>query len=128
MKVANVVRQRRGTALPPLKAKALRYLEEHSDEVFPYRDENLCRALGIGPSALHWTLWWLHRNGFIEKEKVDGRVYFGSRRAIANLRRRLGVAKPDGFQRAKANAARIRSRVGNIDVLELIDAVRGPWD
>lgn len=105
----------------------LQHLEEHSDEVFPFRDEHLVRSLGVKPSALGWTLWWLHQNGYIDKQEVDGRVYFGSRRAIADLRRRLGLTKEDPFQRARANRDRIWARAGNIDVLELLDAVRGPW-
>ena len=50
------------------------------------------------------------------------------RRIVANLKRRLGLTKQDPFQRARANAERIRARVGNIDVVELLDAVRGSWD
>jgi DNA-binding IclR family transcriptional regulator len=106
----------------------LRFLEEHPDDVFPYRDQQLARSLEMKVSALSFTLWDLHRQGLIDKQEVDDRVYFGSRRAISELRSRLGLTKQDPFQRARANAERIRARTGNIDVLELLDAVRGPWD
>jgi len=121
------VRSRRGS-LSPLKTKVLQYLEEHEDEVFPNYDRELARSLGAKVSALNWTLWWLHRNGFIDREEADGKLYFGSRRAVAQLRSRMGLTKHDPFQRAKANAERIRARMGNVSVLELLDAVRGPWD
>jgi len=127
MKVAELVRSRRGS-LSPLKTKVLQYLEEHEDEVFPNYDRELARSLGAKVSALNWTLWWLHRNGFIDREEADGKLYFGSRRAVAQLRSRMGLTKHDPFQRAKANAERIRARMGNVSVLELLDAVRGPWD
>lgn len=128
MKVTELARRGPGSALSPLQARILEYLEAHGDEAFPYRDEQLTRSLGVKPSALGWTLWWLHQNGYIDREEVAGKVYFGSRRAIANLRRRLGLTKPDPFQRARANAERIRATTGNIDVVELLDAIRGPWD
>ena len=48
--------------------------------------------------------------------------------ALAELRRRLGLVKLDPFERARANAERIRAREGNIDVVGLLDAVRGPWE
>lgn len=127
MKVAELASSRRGS-LSPLKMKVLQYLEEHEDEVFPNYDRDLARSLGLKVSALNWTLWWLHRNGFIDREEAGGKLYFGSRGAVADLRRRLGLTKRDPFQRARANAERIRARTGNVSVLELLDAVRGPWD
>lgn len=128
MKVAELAKQHARSPLPPLAAKVLEYLDKHSDEVFPYRDEGLIHALGIKASALSWTLWWLHQNELIDKEEVGGKVYFGSRRAITDLRGRLGLTKLNPFERARANAERIRARIGNINTLELLDAVRGPWD
>jgi len=129
MKVTELAKRHRGSALSPLKAKALRYLEEHSGEVFPYRDERLAKALGVKLSALNFTLWALHRDGLIGKQEVDGKVYFGSLTATADLRAKLGVEAPrDPFERAKANLQRIRAQVGNINTLELLDAVRGPWE
>lgn len=127
MKVAELVRSRRGSRLSPLKMRVVQYLEEHEDEVFPYYDRELARSLGVKLSALSWTLWWLYRNGLIDREEADGKLYFGSRRAVADLRRRLGLTKQDPFQRARANAERIRARTGNFSVLELLDAVRGSW-
>ena len=110
--------------LSPLKRKVLRYMEDHDDEVFAYRDLQLARELELKPSAQGFTLWALHRDGFIDKEEVDGKVYFGSRRAIGELRRRLGLEKRDPFERAKTNAERIRQRTGNFSVAELLRAVR----
>jgi DNA-binding IclR family transcriptional regulator len=128
MKVVELARSRRGSHLSPLKLKVVQYLEEHEDEVFPNYDRDLARSLGVKVSALNWTLWWLHRNGLIDREEADGKLYFGSRRAVGELRHRLGLTKQDPFQRARANAERIRARTGNVSVLELLDAVRGPWD
>ena len=128
MKVAELAKGHRRSPLSPLKAKVFQYLEDRSDELFPYRDEHLARALAVKLSALSFTLWTLQRDGLIDKEQVGGRVYFGCHRAIADLRRRLGLTKADPFQRARANAERIRARTGDISVLELLDAVRGPWD
>ena len=127
MKVSDVTRSRKGS-LPPLKSKVLEYLEQHDDEVFAYRDQQLIEGLGVKPAALGFTLWALHRDGLIDKEEADGKVYFGSRKAVADLRRHLGLAKEDPFERARINSERIRCRVGNIGILELLDAVRGPWD
>ena len=128
MKVTNLARRSGRRAISPLKAKVLEYLEGHGDEVFAYRDEGFARSLGIKLSALNFTLWALHRDGLIEKQEVDGKVFFGSRRAVAELRQRLGLVKQDPFERARANAERIRAREGNIDVVGLLDAVRGPWE
>jgi hypothetical protein len=127
MKVADIARRNRGSGLSPVKALVAGYLETHADEVFPYRDDRLAKELGLKLSAVNFTLWALHRDGVIDKEKVDNKVYFGSRTAIADLRRRLGRDKSDPFERARANAARIEKRTGRIDTTELLDAVRGPW-
>lgn len=129
MKIAELANRRRQHGLSPLKSKVLEYLQAHPDEVFPYRDESSAKRLAIKVSAFSFTLWALHRDGLIDKQDVDGRAYFGSPKAIANLRAKLGVASPqDPFERARANAEKIRARVGCIDVLELLDAVRGPWE
>jgi hypothetical protein len=126
VKVAQLARHEGQGPLSPLKSKVLRFLEEHSDEVFSYRDQQLARSLGVKLSALSFTLWALHRERLIEKQEVSGKVYFGSRRAITELRSRLGLTKQDPWERARANRDRIWARTGNIDVLELLDAVRGP--
>jgi len=129
MKVTELAKHHRGSTLSPLKAKVLRYLEEHGDEVFPYRDGRLARALGVKLSALNFTLWVLHRDGLIGKQEVNGKVYFGSLSAAAELRAKLGIEAPrDPFERARVNLEHIRSQVGNINTLELLDAVRGPWE
>jgi hypothetical protein len=128
VKVEQVARRKGRGSLSPLKSNVLRFLEEHSDEVFSYRDQQLARSLGVKLSALSFTLWELHRQALIDKEQVNGKVYFGCRRAIAELRSRLGLTRQDPWERARANRDRIWARTGNIDVLELLDAVRGPWE
>jgi hypothetical protein len=129
MKIAKLTSQRRRGGLSPLKARISQYLKEHSDEVFSYRDERVVEQLSIKISAFSFTLWALHRDGLIGKEEVDGKVYFGSLKAIADLRAKLGIAEPqEPFGRARANLERIRARVGNINTMDLLDAVRGPWE
>ena len=129
MRIAELASRRRRGGLSPLKAKVYQYLQEHPDEVFSYRDERSAKYLSMKISAFSFTLWALHRGGLIGKQEVDGKIYFGSVKAIADLRAKLGVAQPkEPFARAKANLERIRARVGNIDTLKLLDAVRGPWE
>lgn len=128
MKIAKLVAQKRHTRLSPLKAKVLQHLEAHPHEVFPYRDPTLAKALEVKPSALSFTLWALHRDGLIGKETVEGRLYFGALKAIEELRRQLRPgARRVVSSRATALQKRIRARGGNIPVVELLDAVRGPW-
>ena len=107
----------------PLKSRVLDYLESHGDEVFPYRDAQIATDLGIGTSALGFTLWALEREGSIAKASVDGKVYFGSHKAIADLKKSLAPVT-DPFERAYQNLLRIRERVGNLNNLEVLDAVR----
>ena len=129
MKIAELTGRRRRGGLSPLKGRVLRHLQEHPDEVFSYRDERLAKQLSIKISAFSFTLWALHRDGLIDKQEVDGKVYFGSRKAIADLRVKLGISEPqEPIARARANLERIRARAGNINTLELLDAVRGPWE
>ena len=130
MKISELTSRRRsGSGLSPLQARVLAYIEEHGDEVFSYRDEAAAKQLSVKVSAFSFSLWALHRDGHIDREEVEGKVYFGSCEAIAELRARLGIAVPrDPFERARANLERIRSRVGNISAVELLDAVRGSWD
>lgn len=127
MKVHDAVNRRRASA-PPLRDRVLRYLSEHNDEVFTYRDGQLIELLDVKPSALSFTLWTLHRDGMIDKEEIDGKVYFGSKAAIAELRGRAGKVEEDPWERTRRHREAIRARVGNINVLELLDEVRGPWD
>ncbi len=129
MKIAKLTSQQRRGGLSPLKARIFQYLKEHSDEVFSYRDERVVEQLSIKISAFSFTLWALHRDGLIGKEEVDGKVYFGSLKAIADLRAKLGITEPqEPFGRARANLERIRTMVGNINTMDLLDAVRGPWE
>ena len=127
MKIADLTKDARPD-LSPLKRKVLRYMEEHDDEVFTYRDAQLARELELKASAQGFTLWALHRDGFIDREEVNGKVYFGSRRAIGDLRRRLGLEKSDPFERARANAERIKRRTGFFSIVELLDGVRDAND
>jgi len=127
MKIAEVA-SRPGVRLSPLKARVLGYLQAHPDEVFSYRDRRLADALAVKLPSLDLALWSLHREGLIDKQEVDRRVYFGSRDAVAKLRERRGVRQEDPFEQARAIRDRIHARTGPIDVLELLDAVRGPWD
>ena len=129
MKIAELAGRRRRGGLSPLKGSVLRHLQEHPDEVFSYRDERLAKQLSIKISAFSFTLWALHRDGLIDKQEVDGKVYFGSLKAIADLRAKLGISEPqEPFARARANLEQIRARAGNINTMELLDAVRGPCE
>jgi hypothetical protein len=110
--------------LPPLQRTILDYLEAHSDEVFTYRDEQLARETKAKASALGFTLWALHRRDLIGKQDAGGKVYFGSKAAIRQLREKLGVTDDDPFSRADRNRERIRERHGHIDVQALLDDVR----
>jgi hypothetical protein len=123
MKIAEVSNRRRRSST--LRERVLQHLEARSDEVFSYRDDALAKAVGAKVSAVSFTLWALHRDGLIAKEEANGKVFFGSRRAIDQLREQLGLQPVDPFERARANRARISRRVGSIDVIELLDAVRG---
>jgi hypothetical protein len=127
VKVSELTRERR-PRLSPLQEQVLRFLEARSDELSSYRDEGLAKRLGIKPSALSFSLWALEKQGLIEKETVKGKVYFGSAAAITELRDRLGLVKEDPLDRALSLRDRIWARTGDIDVIELLDAVRGPWD
>jgi hypothetical protein len=111
-----------------LKARVVEYLDNHPDEVFRYRDEELASEVGAKQSALGFTLWYLHDKGLIEKESVGGKVYFGSREAIGNLRRKL-KGEIDPFERARRNREKIYARVGYVDNAALLEEVReGRWD
>jgi hypothetical protein len=76
--------------LPPLQRKVYSYLQEHKDEVFSYMDSaelgKLIRHTG-SPRGIAFSFWDLNRKGLIDKERVGRRVYFGSKPAIAELRK-----------------------------------------
>jgi hypothetical protein len=124
MQVSALVERVQKGRLSPLQRKVLDYLEENPHEVFEYRDEVLAKAVGGKPSSIGFSLWALHKKGLIEKENAGGKVYFGSKDAIGQLRHQLGIAAVDPFERADRNRERIRQRHGNIDVLALLDEVR----
>jgi hypothetical protein len=124
MKIAALIEQAQRTNLSPLKKDVLDYLEQHDDEVFRYQDAKLARDLKAKPSAIGFTLWALHRDGLVKKQKVGKVYFFGSKQAIEELRTRLGIAAEDPFERATRNLERIRERVGEIDAVALLDEVR----
>ena len=127
VKVSELTKEKRASR-SPLQERVLRFLEAHPTEVFTYRDQELARELGVKRSALSFTLWALERDGTIEKADIDKRTYFGSKAAVQALRERLGLIKPDPFDQARAFRDLIWARTGDIDVIELLDAVRGPWE
>jgi len=129
MKIRELVSRRGGRRLSPLGGRVLQYLEAHPQEVFRYRDDALAQALGMKPSALSFTLWDLEKKGFIGKENLEGKVYFGGWKAIQELRRqtrRGSKGKP--LARASVLRERIKARTGHIPVLDLLDTIRGPWE
>lgn len=127
MKIAELARDR-GKELSPLKTRVLHFLEAHQEEVFRYRDEHLASSLGEKVSSVNFALGLLERDGIIDKQAVNGRVYFGSRRAIAALRGRLGMSSGDPFEDARFIRDRAWARTGDVDVVALLDEVRGTWE
>ena len=124
MQVAALVEKVQIGKLSPLQRRILMHLDEHSDEVFDYRDAELTAAVRGKPSSVSFSLWTLHKKGFIEKENAGGKVYFGSKKAIAGLREKLGTPSQDLLKRARRNRERIRRYAGKIDTLALLDEVR----
>ncbi|GEM_PF-1424125 len=130
MKVDELLKPRSGDRLPPQKAKLLQYLQEHPDEVFPYRDETLGRALGMKQAALSFGLWQLCQQGLIGREAVGRRLYFGSHEAIERLRhdpkgRAARRAHYDEVMaRVRLLGERIHRRIGDVDVLKWLDESR----
>jgi hypothetical protein len=92
MRIDAVLESAQRKELSPLHRKLLYYLEAHSDEVFTYRDDKLARDTKTKLSAVGFTLWALQKNGLIDKQAVARKVYFGSKDAISELRKRLGVS------------------------------------
>lgn len=124
MLLASLVELAQREKLPPLQRKVLDHLEDHPNEVFEYRDSLLVEAVGGKPSSVGFSLWALHKRHLIEKQEVAGKVYFGSKKAMADLRAQIGASAGDPFERATRNLRRIREEVGNIDVLNLLDETR----
>jgi hypothetical protein len=124
MQIAAVLELAERKELPPLQRKVLDYLETHKNEVFSYRDEKLARGVKAKASAVGFTLWALQKKNLIDRQKAAGKVYFGSKEAVHQLRRKLGIADEDPFERVDRIREQIRQRHGNIDVLGLLDDVR----
>ena len=83
--------------LPPLQRKVLGYLESHPDEVYcfgPEGERELAEKVQHPNSnAMAWVLWALHKTALIDREKIGGRYYYGSKKAIATVRARLAKSK-----------------------------------
>ena len=77
--------------LPPLQQRVLSYFQQHTDEVFSYKDADelakLIKHTG-SPRGVSFALWALDKKGVVDKERVGKRVYFGSKDAIAELRKK----------------------------------------
>ena len=128
MRIDDLTRLKSGSSPASLKEVVLEYLENHSEEVFSYRDEELAKALKVNQSALGFTLWSLHEKHLIDKAFIEGKVYFGSQAAIRRLREKLRD-ESDPLERARLNRQRIFERVGYIDNAQLLEDVReGRWD
>lgn len=124
MKIGAVLDLAKRDELSPLQKRTLDYLNDHRDEVFGYRDEKLVQDLQAKPSAIGFTLWALHKKGLVDKQAVAGKVYFGSKEAIAELRGRMSIPTEDPFERADRNREAIKAEVGNLDNLSTLDEVR----
>ena len=124
MRIVALIENAQRERLPPLQQKVLKYLDEHVDDVFEYRDGQLTREVGGKPSSVGFSLWALHKRGLIDKETVSGKVYFGSREAIGKLRSGLGMTQREAFEDAVSNAEKIRERIGNVGSLEILDELR----
>lgn len=125
MKVKEAVQRASSKKLSPLQQKVFNHLAEHPDEVYTYRDEELAAKLSIKPSTLGFTLWTLHEHDLIAKAKVDAKVYFGSRDAIAELQRQAETTQDDDwFEAAVRTREAIFDKRGYVNVVELLDEVR----
>lgn len=124
MQVSVLVENAQKNRLPPLQQRVLKYLEEHPEEVFEYRDQQLAREVDGKPSSVGFSLWALCKRGLIDKETVSGRVYFGSHEALGRLRSGLGIGPSTAFEDAVANAEKIRERIGNVGSLEILEELR----
>lgn len=98
--IDDVLRDRK---LTDQQQAVLTYLEAHPDEVFSSEDvEELRGKARTGmPSSLGATLETLYRLGCIERQKVRGRYFYGSRQAVGRLRARL---VEEASQRAQGDA------------------------
>jgi predicted transcriptional regulator len=77
--------------LPPLQQRVLSYFQEHKDEIFSYMDaKELAKLIkhNGSPRGVAFALWALDKKGVVDKERVGKRVYFGSKEAITELRKK----------------------------------------
>jgi hypothetical protein len=111
---------------PALKERVLAYISERPDEVFTYRDQDLQEAVGASRAGLGFALWSLQKEGRIEKLEHEGRAFFGTSAAVAQMRQ--SIEEHDPWERARLLSKRIFDQHGPIRALDLLDDVRGPWD
>jgi len=90
MKVKEVFQPSREEMLPQTQKKILSFFRKFSDEVFPYAEywspELLQEVNNMKVSTIDWCIWALQQAGFLDKEKVGRRTYFGLPEAINLLR------------------------------------------
>ena len=77
--------------LPPNQRLIFEALESHPEMVFENKDPDLRELTGIeNYQTLSFGLWHLHRRQLIDKEVFRDTVYYGSKKAIEDLRKRQG--------------------------------------
>jgi GH15 family glucan-1,4-alpha-glucosidase len=91
MKIEEVAKKYKSKKHGTIVERVERYLQEHSDEVFRYNDEGLCKAFSDDKAeSINFALWRLEKDKKIGKLKISPKVvYFGSKEAIESLRKRL---------------------------------------
>ena len=79
-------------SLSPSQRRVLDVLESHPELVFENKDPDLRDFTGIeNYQTLSFALWHLYRRQLIDKEVVRDTVFYGSKEAISETRRRLGA-------------------------------------
>jgi len=88
VKIDDLLRNEGGSTT--VKGRILQYLEEHEDEVLPYNDkEEFKNAFpNDNINSINWALWTLGNEKKIGKARLGRKVYFGSHKAIEELKRR----------------------------------------
>ena len=77
-------------SVPPLQMKVLTYLNGNLDEVYSLQDrEDLAKKVRHqgSPAGIGFSLWALYKKGYIDKERLGKRVYFGSKSAVSEFRK-----------------------------------------
>ena len=84
--------------LSPLPKKVYAYLSQHNDEVFSWCDgQELAKLIDHSGSyhSVSFSLWVLYRKGYIDKMRLGRLVYFGSKDAISELRKKKDRSADD---------------------------------